>query len=96
MIQCKETGCTSSIGDPCHTVITLFNLKIAMDLDKNPKGSAAIDRQLMEIGLINHEEAFKSFKHLKARGVSSSTKRTFVLKCVKGHINEYELDCKAI
>jgi hypothetical protein len=100
-IKCIEDGCDKLISNPCGTVTSLFHLKLALEKQAiTTKDKTGVRAQLREInesikatGLKDHETFFTAFKMLSTTKRIITGKRLFVLQCVKGHINTYELEC---
>lgn|GEM_PF-5867649 len=65
-------------------------LKAISKIDEHLKG---VDYSLQKTGLTEVDQLFQNYKIKQSGGISLSTKRLFVLKCINEHVHTYEIDC---
>jgi len=98
-IPCNEPGCTAMLVNPCGTVQALFAFRHS--LEKKDRGEMSEQEKerhitlytesIKDTGLEEPEKAFKAYKKLMPTPLEPS--KHFVLKCIKGHVNTYEISC---
>lgn len=101
-IQCTEIKCSAILVNPCGTVVALFAFKQALetrqqkkkiDNDEFDKHMKLYEESIKKTGIQEPEKMYEMYKKFMATPAAKKGTRHFVLQCVKGHVNTYQIDC---
>jgi len=92
-IKCLQ--CDAYISDPCVKMSGLFLIKMDLEAQPLPDDTKIdnINTLIQEdLGLINHDQVFQSFK-INRRTALPPSPTLFTLRCINGHTNQYLITC---